>query len=140
MMNRIIYMLVILLWIGCKPSTIEKIEETYPDNQPKKISYFQEQEGKEVKVEEKYFHQNGKLKMVGEFLNGKREGEWKAYFDNEQLQSEGIFKDGKREGIAKVYFPNGKLRYEGQYKNDKEVGHWKFYNEQGKLVTEKDFK
>ncbi len=138
-MNRIFYLIIIIFLMACESPIVEKIEETYPDNQPKKISYFQEIEGVEVKIEEKYFYQNGKLKMVGKFLNGKREGVWKAYFNNEQLQSEGMFKAGLREGAAKVYFPNGNLRYEGQYNNDKEVGHWKFYNEQGKLIQEKDF-
>ncbi|MBL4593793.1 MAG: hypothetical protein JKX68_08270 [Flavobacteriales bacterium] len=138
-MNRIIYLLIIISLIACESPIIEKIEGTYPDNQPKKISYFQEVEGKEVKVEEKYFHQDGKLKMHGKFLNGKREGEWKAYFNNDQLQSVGTFKNGFRIGDAKIYFPNGNLRYEGQYEKDKEIGHWKFYNEQGKLVDEKDY-
>lgn len=129
----------IIFLVACERPIVEKIDSTYPDNQPKKISYFQEQDGKEVKVEEKYFHQNGKLKMGGKFLNGKREGEWKAYFDTEQLQSEGSFKEGKQLGITRVHYPNGKLRYEGQYENDMQVGHWKFYNEQGILKEEKDF-
>ncbi|PCJ28526.1 MAG: hypothetical protein COA97_00825 [Flavobacteriales bacterium] len=138
-MNRIIYLISIIFLIACESPLIKKIDSTYPNNASKKISYFQEIDGKEMKVEEKYFHQNGKLKMNGKFLNGKREGEWVAYFNNEQLQSIGTFKNGYRVGEAKVYFPNGQMRYEGQYENDKEVGHWKFYNEQGKLVKEEDF-
>lgn len=139
-MKRIIYLLLVVCLIACENPVIEKIDSTYPDNQPKQISYYQEQEGKEVKIEEKHFHLDGKLKMTGKFLNGKREGEWKAYFNNNQLQSIGAFKNGERIGPAKVYFPTGKLRYEGQYENNKEVGHWKFYNEEGKLIKEEDFK
>ncbi len=138
-MNRVIYTLMVMFLIACEAPVIEKVEETYPDNQPKKVSFFQEIDGKEVKVEEKYYHQDGTLKMNGKLLNGKREGEWKAFFNNEQLQSIGAFKNGKRTGEAKVYFPNGNLRYEGQYEEDMEVGHWKFYNQQGKLTSEKDF-
>jgi len=138
-MNRIIYLLVALFLLACENPIIEKIEETYPDNQPKKISFFQEQDGKEVIVEEKHFHKNGKFKMGGKFLNGKREGAWEAYFNNDQIQSIGTFKDGKRVGEAKIYFSNGQLRYEGQYEEDKEVGHWKFYNEQGELINEQDY-
>lgn len=129
----------ILALVACENPIIEKIEESYPDNQAKKISFFQEVDGKEVKVEEKHFHPNGKLKMTGKFLNRKREGEWKAYFNNDQLQSLGTFKNGIQTGKSKVYFPNGELRYEGQYENDKKIGHWKFYNEQGKLIKEEDF-
>jgi antitoxin component YwqK of YwqJK toxin-antitoxin module len=138
-MKRVIYLLLIISFVGCQNPIVEKVEETYPDNQAKKISYFQEIDGKEIKVEEKYFHPNGKLKMGGKFLNGRRGGEWKAYFNNTQLQSLGTFKNGIQTGETKVYFPNGKLRYEGQYENSKEAGHWKFYNEAGKLVKEKDF-
>ena len=138
-MKRFIYLLLVVLAVACQNPVIEKVEETYPDNQPKRISFFQEIKGKEIKVEEKHFHSNGKLKMTGKFLNGKREGEWKAYFDNSQLQSLGTFKNGIQTGETKVYFFNGKLRYEGQYENNKEIGHWKFFNEQGKLIKEQDF-
>jgi antitoxin component YwqK of YwqJK toxin-antitoxin module len=127
------------LLFGCESPIIEKVDSKHPNGEKKKVSFYQEIESKEVLVEEKYYHDNGKFKMGGKFKDELREGEWNAYFENEQLQSEGFFKAGKRFGIAKVYFPNGKLRYEGQYENDKEVGHWKFYNESGKLVDEKDF-
>ncbi len=125
--------------MACENPIIKKVEETYPGNEKKKVCYYQEQNNKEVKVEEKHFHQNGELKMSGKFVNGKRDGEWNAYFENKQLQSTGTFKDGKRKGDAKVYFPNGQLMYEGFYENNKEIGHWKFYNERGKLVQEKDY-
>lgn len=125
--------------MACESPIIEKVEETYPDNSKKRVTYVQEQDGKEVLVEEKHFHQNGKLKMGGKFLNGKREGEWKAFFENEQIQSLGTFKDGLRTGDAKIYYANGNIRYEGFYEKDKEVGHWKFYTEAGKLTKEEDF-
>lgn len=138
---RTVFIMILLsvLFFACDAPIIEKVDSKYPNNEPKKITYYQEIDGKEVLVEEKNLFDNGKFKMGGKFKDGLREGEWKAYFENEQLQSEGVFKGGKRYGIAKVYYPNGKLRYEGQYENDKEVGHWKFYNEGGKLVKEQDF-
>ena len=124
---------------ACTEPLTEKIEGKYPNQQPKLISYYKSVDGKEVKVEEKHYHDNGQLKMVGKLVDGKRDGEWVAYFNNGQVQSEGFFENGNREGIARVFFPNGQLRYEGQYKNNKETGHWKFYNEQGKLIKEQDF-
>ncbi len=138
-MKRIIILLNILMLFSCENPIIEKIGETYPNKQPKQIDYYQTKDGKQVKVEEKTFYEDGKLKMEGEILNDKRDGEWKAYFDNGKLQSEGFFKEDKRTGISKVYYENGKLRYEGAYANDNKIGHWKFYNEQGKLVKEEDF-
>ena len=125
--------------MACEAPIIEKIEETYPGKEKKKVCYYQEKNGKEIIVEEKYFHQNGELKMSGKFENGEREGEWNAYFENKQLQSAGTFKEGLRTGEAKIYFPNGQLRYEGFYEKNEQVGHWKFYDEDGKLVQEKDY-
>ncbi len=138
-MKQLLYFIPLLFLIACESPIIEKVKETYPDNAKKLVSYFQVEDGKEVVVEEKHFHQNGKFKMGGKFLNGKREGEWKAYFKNDQIQSLGTFKDGRRTGVGKVYYPNGNLRYEGFYKDDKETGHWKFYTEAGKLSQEKDY-
>ena len=139
MIHRILFLFITLFLISCEPSIKERIEEAYPNNQPKVLNYIQEIDGKEEVVEEKTYFENGQLKMGGKFLKGKRNGIWKAYFENGILQSEGEFENGARTGVAKVYFSDGKIRYEGQYDNDKEVGHWKFYNKEGELVTEKDF-
>ena len=117
----------------------EKVESKHPNEKPMLVGCYKKIDDKEVRVAEKHYYDNGKLKMEGNFENGKRTGIWKAYFNNGQLQSEGVFENGNREGVGKVYFPNGQLRYEGQYKDNKETGHWKFYNEKGKLVKEQDF-
>lgn len=138
-MKRLIYFIPLLFLMACDAPIIEKIEETYPDNAKKVVRYYQEQKGKEVLLEVAHFYQNGKLKMGGKFLNGERDGAWKAFFDNNQIQSLGSFKNGLRVGEAKVYFPNGNIRYEGFFENDKKAGHWKFYNEAGKLIKEEDF-
>lgn len=138
-MKNILYIFIVLAFTACENPISEKIETKHPNGEKDRVSYYQEIEGKEVKVEEKHYHINGELKMGGKFLNGEREGEWKAYYDNKRLQSTGVFKDGLRIGVAKVYYSTGQLRYEGQYENDNESGHWKFYNEEGKLVDEKDF-
>lgn len=138
-MKNILYVFILLAFTACETPIIEKVETKHPSGEKDRVSYYREVEGKKVKIEEKHYHMNGELKMSGKFLNGKREGEWKAYFDNKQLQSSGVFKNGLRTGVAKIYYPDGQLRYEGQYENDNEVGHWKFYNEKGDLVKEKDF-
>jgi len=103
---------ILLLLFSCGDKIIEKIEETYPSNKPKTTSFYKVVDEKEIKVQEKEFYENGKVKMEGEF------------------------KDGKRTGKGLNYYPNGKLRMEGDYKNDKQTGHWKFYNEEGILIEE----
>lgn len=139
MVQRILFLIFTLALFSCETPIQEKIEETHPDNTPKKVSYYQEIDGKEQLVKQKEFHLNGQLKMSGKLKDGKRDGKWMAYFEDGKPQSEGFFSDGKRAGMAKVYFPNGQLRYEGKYEANKEIGHWKFYNEKGELVKEKDF-
>jgi antitoxin component YwqK of YwqJK toxin-antitoxin module len=127
---------ILLLLFSCGDKIIEKIDETYPNNQPKTTSFYKVVDEKEVKVREKEFYENGKVKMEGEFKDGKRTGIWKAYFEDGTLWSEGEFVNGERNGYGLNYFPNGKLRMEGDYKNDKQTGHWKFYNEDGILIEE----
>ena len=138
-MKKVIYLLSLLFLIACQSSKIEKIEESYPDNSKKVVSFYQEQDGKQILIEEKHYYQSGKLKMNGEFLNEKRDGEWKSYFENGDIQSIGSFKNGFRTGEAKVYRANGSLMYEGFFKEGKEFGHWKFYTSEGKLAKEEDF-
>ena len=47
-------------------------------------------------------YSNGKLEEIGNYKNGKAEGEWKFYHNN------------------------GKLEWIGNYKNGKEAGEWKY--------------
>lgn len=129
---------ILLLLFSCGDKIIEKVEETYPNNQPKTTSFYKMVDEKEIKVQEKEFYENGKVKMEGEFKDGKRTGIWKAYFEDGTLWSEGEFINGERNGKGLNYYPNGKLRMEGDYKNDKQTGHWKFYNEEGILIEEVD--
>jgi antitoxin component YwqK of YwqJK toxin-antitoxin module len=138
-MKKLVYLLPLLFLMACQSAAIEKIEETYPDNAKKVVRFYQEKRGKEILQEEKHFYQNGKLKMNGKFLNGKRDGEWKSYFANDQIQSIGSFINGIRTGEVKVYRPNGTLIYEGFYKEGKQFGHWKFYTSAGQLANEEDY-
>ena len=54
--------------------------------------------------------QNGKLKGIGSFKDGKPEGEWKTYHENGELERIGSVKDGKRQGDWKYFHENGKKR------------------------------
>ena len=138
-MKNSFYLLVLLLLLACESPLIEKIETTHPNGEKNQVSYYQKVDGKEVLVKEKHYHENGVLKMEGAFLNGKREGEWRAYFNTKKLQSVGVFKGGIRTGKTQIYYPNGAVRYEGQYENDQQTGRWKFYNQAGQLVQEKNY-
>ncbi len=127
---------ILFILCSCGDKITEKTEETYPNKKPKTVGFYKLVEGKEIKVREKDFYDNGKVKMEGEFVDGKRSGKWKAYYDNGKIWSEGEFLNGERTGLAKIYYPNGKLDTEGEYTNGKQTGTWKYYNEQGTLQEE----
>ena len=86
----------------------------------------------------KWFYDNGKLKTVGSYINGKSAGEWRAYHENEQLEKIGQYdENGKRTGEWKTYYNNGKLESIGKSSNGKQIGEWKYYDRKGKLINKK---
>ena len=40
----------------------------------------------------KWYHENGKLEQIGNYKNGKQEGEWKLYHENGKLEELEIIK------------------------------------------------
>lgn len=85
------------------------------------------------------YYDNGKIRMQGKLVNGKREGLWKSYYENGALWSTGFYVNGKRQGLGIVLYNNGKKFMEGEYKNDKRFGKWIFYNEKGEVIKEEFF-
>jgi antitoxin component YwqK of YwqJK toxin-antitoxin module len=138
-MIRVLILLVSMsfLFLSCGDNLIEKVEETYPSNKPKAVSFYKLVDGKEMKVQEKEYYENGQLRMGGEIKDGEKTGVWEAYFEDGTLWSKGEFVNGLRTGYGENYYPNGKMREEGEYKDGKQVGKWKYYNEQGILVEER---
>ena len=62
-----------------------------------------------------------KAKEIGNYKNGKEEGERKFYRKNGKLEGIGNYKNGKEEGEWKLYHENGKLEAIVNYKNGKQV-------------------
>lgn len=116
---------------------VENIVEQYDDGSRKVVHYYQEKgNGEMTWIRETWFYQEGMKHLEGPIVNGKRNGDFKAYYKSGTVLSEGNFIDGKREGKAIVYHENGKIKYEGFYQNGKECGIWKFYDEDGNLYNE----
>ena len=84
------------------------------------------------------YHENGKLKAIGNYKNGEAEGEWKYYDDNENLYSSKFFVNGvlknikncpsslSAEEIVKKKFTCFYVDH-GRYINGKKYGEWKSY-------------
>lgn len=118
----------------------------------------------EIKTGEfKWFHENGKLKHIGEYSDNMEIGTHKWYFDNGELEaienysngklhgeykefnkngkpsSETVFSNGLQNGLTKYYREDGSLHSEGQFKNGDRAGEWIYYDEQGNLLGTNEF-
>jgi len=68
-----------------------------------------------------YYFKNGKVKAEGISLNDLMEGEWKFYRETGQLWQVGNFKQGKKNGNWIRYDKNNWLEYSENFKDDKIV-------------------
>jgi antitoxin component YwqK of YwqJK toxin-antitoxin module len=120
-----------------------------------------------VKVEQiELFHDNGYLKLVGTYLDGKKDGDWKFYDNYGDLCVTGKYKNGKRDGIwveyhgynQKIHFKlsyqdgkiidsifesyhdNGEIETRGFYKDGKQHGEWISWYSDGKVRVTGSFK
>jgi antitoxin component YwqK of YwqJK toxin-antitoxin module len=88
----------------------------------------------------KEYHPNGELKLQGEYLNGKRIGDWVFYYPNKKIEQKGKYdKKGKAQGAWKWYYESGNLLREENYRNDLEDGTMIEYSDSGKVITKGDF-
>ena len=132
---------VILYFIN---SSISKVESTLME----KISNLSSSEGNQKKsfederVKDGPFEEinpEGNLKIVGNFSDGKRVGDWKEYFDNGILREKGSYKLGKRDGVFQIFdiggdkveelvFELGVLKVSHHLKNNLLHGIQKYYD------------
>lgn len=84
----------------------------------------------------KEYHTNGQLKAQGEYMNGKRIGEWSFYHANGKLEQKGKYdKKGKAQGLWKWYYESGHLLKEENYLNDILDGLMTEYSDSGMVIT-----
>ena len=62
---------------------------------------------------------NNKLKFVGEYLNGERNGKGKEYYCDGKLKFQGEYLNGERNEKWKEYNSDGNLVFEKKYSNKK---------------------
>lgn len=89
--------------------------------------------------------QTGKIKSIGGYRNGKKEGVHRQYDDegnvigsqlykDDILLAEGIYDEqGRKQGLWKFYFLTGELKEQGRYKNDLKIGTWKYFFKNGEV-------
>lgn len=108
----------------------------------------------------KFYHDNGKVKSMGNLQNQSSEGEWKYYnsegvltaiktyvndslngkcqyyYANGKLQSETFYLKGLLSGQAVYYFDNGFIKAKGLYLNGKKSGTWLYFFKDGNKKQE----
>ncbi len=96
--------------------------------------------------------EDGKIKSIGSYSNGKKQGIFREYDENGEITSSAIYKNnlkigegiitgsGQYEGSWKLYYPTGELKAEGEYKAGNKDGKWKYYFISGEIEQRGNFK
>ena len=67
------------------------------------------------------YYTSGTVESIGNYKNGKADGNWTYFHDNGKKASEGRMVDGKKEGAWRYFNIAGRLEQIIQYKNDEVV-------------------
>ncbi len=91
------------------------------------------------------YYESSEVKYTGGFKNGKYEGSGIFYSEDKAAKSyyklyEGDFKNNSFDGNGIKYFDSGKIKYEGEFKNNKCEGKGVDYFDSGNIKYEGEFK
>lgn len=80
-----------------------------------------------------YYHENGSVREVSNYLNDEAQGKSTEWFDNGVLSVEAAYKNNRLDGEVKMYFYNGILKSVENYKNGVKDGPAIYYTSAGIL-------
>jgi antitoxin component YwqK of YwqJK toxin-antitoxin module len=66
-------------------------------------------------------------------------GEVRQFYENGNLRSVSTYRDGKLDGKFKQYWENGKPVLTGKFLNGEKTGTWNYYNISGRLVKTDEY-
>jgi antitoxin component YwqK of YwqJK toxin-antitoxin module len=81
-------------------------------------------------------YDNGKVKKLYNYKDGKEDGVQRGWYENGQLAYERNYKDGETVGVFRWWHKNGQLEFEWTYKDGKEDGVQRRWYENGQLAYE----
>lgn len=110
----------------------EKELKTFFDNSAVKSEYIYS-DANNYKVTN-YF-ENGNVKEIGEFANGKMHGSWLSFTKEGIKAGEASYNNGLKQGEWKIYDQSGNMRYTINYENGR-IMNATNYDSNGKLVAE----
>lgn len=67
--------------------------------------------------EQKYFYENGNIRIAGSWQSGLQNGQYHEYYDSGKLRAESQWKFGRTDGVVKEYYENGSLKAERVFNN-----------------------
>ena len=73
-------------------------------------------------------YDNGQVRELSKFEEGKREGIWVKWYENGRMEEEKNYRDGKVHGPSTRWWENGQKWYEDNYENGEKIGESKFYD------------
>lgn len=95
----------------------------------------------------KFWHENGNIKEISNYRNGKRHGKVTIFYENGSRQNEGFFKRNLPDSIYSEWYPcsgckageDGNLKITGLYDEKVKNGLWLFYFPDGKKFKEEKY-
>ncbi len=108
------------------------------------------------------YHENGKIKTLRNFKDGKFHGLWTEWYENGnrkfqgdrfenmgqgltrwwypdgQIKKQGTYERDKQQGVVLYWHPNGRVKMIRNYQKDKAVGNWSTFTNTGEVLDEGD--
>ena len=83
----------------------------------------------------KSWYENGNLESDGEFnMKGEEEGEWRYYHQNGKIKNVANYENGKLVGLVKNFDENGKFYSSTYYEKSSNLTKWQFFYKDGKSI------
>ncbi len=76
---------------------------------------------------------------IARYLNGREHGSWKKFYENGTLKEMRTFENGKKTGVLTSWWPNGNKQMVYRFNNDEYHGTCREWNEKGSLVKEMNY-
>ncbi len=115
-----------------------KSSGTFKEGTAEGVTRFYNEEGK---ITNSKIYKEGDL--IGEGIydeKGYQQGKWKEFYSSGELRAEGEYVDGRKIGDWVFYHQNGKIEQKGKFlKGAKPSGAWVWYYESGNLLREEKF-
>jgi antitoxin component YwqK of YwqJK toxin-antitoxin module len=87
----------------------------------------------------KWFHANGNVKSVGDYIDNEKTGEHYWYYENGNIEAIEIYHNGQLHGNYKEFYPDGVLYVEAKFEFGLQHGYSIYYGENEKVISEGNF-